>query len=265
MTYERLPSLDAQKQALKKKGVIIGRARTPRVVNRLYRYYIRQHHPASDPRDYAYGMQKRVEQRIETTEKPEKMMVATGTGKRVQVKSIIRKQERMSIKEFERALPPNVTFHYGKTFRTVDKIRDYGSFEIIPPIRASVITIDKARKRAELVTKEIIEVIHIAQRIRQRFYKNYDVGGKIIAKGHNFEKHDKMVKNPPIIVALPWTGLHRPDEYFHMMLMEQGFEEVFQALYAKSAQDKASVTISRVELKFTTDKRPSNIDRMRSK
>jgi len=264
MTYERLPSLDAQKKALEKKGIIIGRARTPRVVNRLYRYYIRQRHPASDPRDYAYGMRTRVEQRIERSTRPERMTVATGAGKRVPVKTIIRKREQMSIREFERALPPNVSFHYGKTFRTVDKIRDYGVFQIIPPIRASVLTIEKARKRARSVTEEIIAVIHLAQRLRGAFYKNYDVGGKIIAKGRNFETHDEMGKNPSIVVSLPWTGLHRPDDYFRMMLMDQGFEEVLQALYAKSAQEKASVTILRVELKFTTDKRPSNIDRLRS-
>lgn len=264
MTRQRLPSTDAQITALKKKGINIGRAKTKWSVYRLYNFYITQKHPKSTPRYQAYATQKRLMSRIDTAEHPEKITIRTGTGQKIKASSIIKRYDRESREEFERSLPPNISFQYGKKYRTVDKVRDHGIYIIQPPIEATVVTLDHARKRAMQVTQELIDIIHIAQRTRRRFYQNYDVGGRIVAEGRNFDTSDDMPKNPPIVVSFPWTGLFRPDDMFYGTFMEQGFDDVFKALHATSAQDKAKVIIYRVELKFSTDKRPSNIDRLRS-
>jgi hypothetical protein len=260
----RLPSKKEQLRLLKKKGINIGRARTTWSVYRLYNYYITQRHPKSSPRYLAYGTGKQFERRIETAKEPEKILVRTGTGKKVSAASVIRRLDKESQKEFERELPSNVTFTYGKRYTANDKIRDPGIYQILPPIKASVLTIEQARKRAQLVTDDIINIIHIAQRTRKRFYVNYDIGGNIIAEGRNFNISGGP-KNPPIIVTFPTTGLYRDDHYFQRALMDQGFEDVFKALYAVSAQDKAVIIIYRVELKIITDRRPSNISRLRSR
>jgi len=259
---QRLPSVEEQKRILKKKGINIGRARTKGSVYRLYNYYITQKHPKSTPRIYAYAMEKRLLQRIDSAPEPDKVEVRTGTGRKVPVRNFIRRMDRESQKEFERSLPPNMSFQYGKRFRTVDKVRDFGVYEILPPIKANLVTVDHARKRAQQVVDELITIIHIAQWRRGRFYKNYDVGGRIIAEGHNFDIRDGP-QNPPIVVSLPWTGLYKDDWLFQKSFMAEGFENVFKTLFGYS--EKASVTITRVELKFSTDRRPSNVDRLRSR
>jgi hypothetical protein len=264
VTRQRLPSTEQQVAALKKKGINIGRARTKWTIYRLYNFYITQHHPKTTPVTYAYATSKKTFSSIEQSKTPEKMMVRTGTGKKVSARNLIRKLDQTNRKEFERSLPRNVSFQYGRTYRTVDKVRDQGTFIIDPPIAATVLTLDHAHKRAEQVISQLLDVIHLAQRFRGRFYKDYVVGGKIVAEGRNFDTSDDMPKNPPIVVSMPWTGLYREDFMFHRMFMDQGFEDVFKVLHATSAQDKAKVIIYRVELKFSTNRRPSNTDRLRS-
>lgn len=262
MTRQRLPAIEEQKRLLKKKGINIGRAKTKSSVYRLYNFYITQKHPKSAPRFQAYATTKRFEAALIASEKPEQMHVRTGTGKRIKAQRLIRTFDKESREDFNRALPPNVTFQYGKTYKTVDKIRDQGIYLIEPPIRATVMTLDQAQKRAQLVTDDLIAIVHAAQRTRGRFYKDYSVGGKIIARGKHFQT-DEGLASVDIVIPFPWTGLYREDFLFQRTFMDQGFNDVLKTLNNVSAQENAVVIIERVEIKFSTNRRPSNVDRLR--
>lgn len=248
----------AQKLSWLRKHNVITKKEKPidSTVSRLYSFYHR--HPLSTPRNLAYGYPQRIEQKIEKY--GEKAIIRSPKGK-LSIKQYVKKTDKRQETEIINKVPVNVTLSFKHYYRTVDKLMDWMTYHITPPITATTVTVGKARKRAKKVQEDIVNIIHMVRNARATSYKNYDIGGRLTAQTRNVETMNGE-KNPPLIIAMAWTNLSRPDEFFYGT-MNEAFETAFKVLYGVSAQANAMVIITAVEIKFTTDKRPSNYDRLR--
>jgi hypothetical protein len=246
------------KERLKKRGINIGRARTRWSTYRLYNYYVTQKHPKSDPRYLAYGMQKRTLTRIEVAEHPERIQIRTGTGRKISARAIIRKRDRMQRKLLEREMPGNITISYSHYYKTVDKLMDWVTYHVRPPLIITIPTIEKARHRLIYVADDIINIVKKIVELRKTTYRNYVVGGRIIAYTKNITTTDGE-ENPQINVSIAWVHIDRIENL--QGSLQEGFNSLIKPLYNYGG--KAMIVMTAVDLKFTTNERALNIDRLR--
>jgi len=251
MTRQPLPSLEQQKQALQRKGVNIGRAKTKSAVYSLYHFYVTQKHPKSMPRYLAYRTEKRFETRVETAEQPEKIMVRTGTGQKISARQLLRKLDKSTAREVKHELPPVATM-IGTSKRFKSGKRDDGfRYRLDPSLEINFLNYKSKLQRLHSVhIPEITEVIDLLYKWRGRFYGSRIIGAAIF---FDTENTPDFTNNPR---GVKFTSREEFPEYLFDMLYELIVTDILRHY------KDAIITIKYIEVYIRTQQHPSNIEQL---
>jgi hypothetical protein len=260
-----LPSQKEQYRALRKKGIINAKGRNPAsgkriqgkwTIYRLYKFYVVDRHPRTDPYFQAYSLRKATYARIE--EHGAKVIVSTPKGKKTGVR-FIRDEDTRTEKILTRRLPENVEPRFGKYYKTVQHVRDEFTYRIRPPINASQLNYDAAFKRATRVTSEIVGILDLFLGTRRNLYKDKAVGSIVRYKTKNI-RTNTGIDNPEGWIRVPWITIT------NKRLVEAAMLEAFEtALQIVFKYPEGVVRIDRVDVYISTKFRGGNIDLLRAR
>jgi hypothetical protein len=260
-----LPSQKEQYKALRKKGIINAQGRNPAsgkriqgkwTIYRLYKFYIVDRHPRTDPYFQAYSLRKATYERIE--KQGAKVIVSTPKGKKTGVR-FIRDEDTRTEKALIRKLPENVDPRFGKYYKTVQHVRDEFTYRIKPAIVASQVNYDQCVKRSMKVTREIIGILDLFLSTRRSLYKDKAVGSIVRYKTKNITTHDGTI-NPESWIRVPWITIT------NRSLVEAAMQEAFEtALQIVFNYPEGVVRIDRVDVYISNKFRSGNIDLLRAR
>lgn len=265
MRAASLPPQKKQIMELKKKGIITRQGTNPIsgkkiqgkwTVYRLYKFYIIDKHRKTEPYFQAYSQRKAMYARIE--KQGGSLQVLTPSGKKT-ASSFIRGEDIQTEKELTKKLPVYVSPSFGKYYRSVQHIRDEFTYSIRPPIVVSEVNYRSMLRRAEEVSRELVDIIHQYLRIRGELYRNHAVGAILFYDTDNVTTSSGL-NNPSGHIRMPWITIQ------NYSIIEDALNECFETAFNIIFKyPKAIVEIYRVDVYISTKFRSGNIDLIRAR
>jgi hypothetical protein len=242
---EKMPSQTRQRQALQKKHIPT-KGLSRQTTRRLYKYYIEKKHPASDPRAYAYGEQKRVERRIEK----EGTLVA-GTGEKISAKTYIKNIDKRTRRQTEKQLHGNVQdIKFTRRFKS-GKRED--SFRYMFDKKGLVVDGTNIKSILTYLEKTIIpdlmENVDVLYDKRGRFYAERTIGALIVYKTKN-------VPDDPVPRPVKFSTREDFKNYLLDMLYELLVVDILRHY------KNAIIRLTHIDVFIRTRKTPSSVDRL---
>lgn len=260
-----LPSQREQYRALRKKGIVNAQGRNPAsgkriqgkwTIYRLYKFYVVDRHPKTDPYFLAYSLRKATYARIE--EHGAKVIVSTPKDKKTGVR-FIRDEDIRTEKALIKRLPENVEPRFGKYYKTVQHVRDEFTYRIKPAIVASQVNYDACIRRSQKVTRDIVDILDLFLKTRGNLYRDKAVGSIVRYKTKNITTHDGTI-NPEAWIRVPWITITNKS------LVEAAMLEAFEmALQIVFKYPEGVVRIDRVDVYISNKFRSGNIDLLRAR
>lgn len=248
----------------KKKGYIAPQSEkkkklSPSAIKRLYGFYKTKKRPKSTPFYEVYGEKKKLERHLERY--PEKK-ISTPAGN-ITPRTYIRKihrETRKKVDEEIRKKHPAVEIEYGRWYETPKHVRDEFYYHIEPPIRATILTEPKAKKRVETITNEIIDILNIIISKRKDLYKDHVVGALIYYKATNVVLNNQT-ENIVGYTRARWTNAFDLITFQDELL--KAFGDALHVLHAPSSTDKTAVIFKKVLVYISTRQIAKTINIMR--
>jgi len=222
-------------------------------INRLYSFY--QRNPLDTPVYLAYGMRKRLDENVKIY--GEDYELSTPRGKFTAKKYVTQTVKRRA-SFVQKKLSYRASFTHSKYKKYMHRVQDYLFYH--PRVTANEATYERTLKQLQLsLLPTVQEDVDLVAQNFQIFYKTALVGSVATFKSNDFPQGEGYNYQRVGFVRL--YG-HRYKEYLDFFI-EELFESLKQGFALVFKYENMSVTLVKLEIIFTSDKRASLYEKLR--
>lgn len=238
---------------LKNNKIITKEKPSQSTINRLYSFYHRN--PINTPLYVAYGLQKRIDKRLDQYGADYKMQTPKG---RITAKKYMQDTVKQRFKNVNRKLSYQTTFTHSKYKKYMHRVQDYLVYR--PNITANDENIDRAMKKIQTQLLPVIRKdVDLVAKNFNMFYKTALIGAVSSFKSHDFPQGLGYNYQRLGFIRLYEKQYRKYLDFF----IDELFNTIRNGLRLVYEYDKMQVTLFKIELIFTSDKKASMYEKLR--
>lgn len=222
-------------------------------INRLYSFY--QKNPLDTPLYLAYGLKKRINKNLKTYGSKYELSTPKGT---TTARKYVKKQVSQAKARVEKQIDFHTTFISSAYRPRMQRVQDYLIYRY--KITANEQNISQVLDNFEKVRMPVIKRdTDIVARNYIKFYKTLLIGAIVSYKSNEFPQGKGEHVRRMGFIRIP-KGKYKE---YHKFFIDELFDLLKQGFLLVKAYDRMHITLTKVELVFTSDVKASFYERLR--